>query len=174
MLGLALLELGGRTFARRLGRTNTRRGWAAIVAVVALVAVVAVVAVVAMATVTVTVTVTVLPAPVLTVPLVAIAVFAVPVVAALTVMLAALVLVPPMPRTPLLVPRTPLFMPRTPLVMPRFAFLTRLCVRRGVSSLRGVDRRGVGAGTRRRVVRAFGEGRADTRCAAQCAAAALA
>ena len=169
MLGLALFELGGRTFARRLERTNAWRGWAALVTVVAVVAVVAMVAVVA-----VSITVTVLPAPVLTVALVAIAVFTVPVVASLTVMLAALVLVPPMPRTPLFVSCTPLVMPRTPLVMPRFAFLARLRVRRGVSSLRGVDRCGVRAGTRRRVVRAFGEGRADTRCAAQCAAAALA
>lgn len=161
MLGLALLEYGGGTFTRRLGRANARRGRAALVAVIA----VAAVAVVTVAAVTVTVTV-------LTVPLVAIAVVAVAVVAALTVMLASLV--PPMPRTPLLVPRTPLFMPCAALFVPRFAFLTRLCVRRGVSSLGGVDRCGVGASTRRRVVRTFGEGRADTRCAAQCAAATLA
>lgn len=151
---MALLEYGGGTFTRRLGRANARRGRAALVAVIA----VAAVAVVTVAAVTVTVTV-------LTVPLVAIAVVAVSVVAALTVMLASLV--PPMPRTPL-------FMPCAALFVPRFAFLTRLCVRRGVSSLGGVDRCGVGAGTRRRVVRTFGEGRADTRCAAQCAAATLA
>lgn len=163
---MALLEYGGGTFTRRLGRANARRGRAALVAVIA-VAAVAVVTVAA-----VTVTVTVLTVPLVAIAVVAVAVVAVSVVAALTVMLASLV--PPMPRTPLLVPRTPLFMPCATLFVPRFAFLTRLCVRRGVSSLGGVDRCGVGASTRRRVVRTFGEGRADTRCAAQCAAATLA